>query len=258
MLRGPTASGLIARQTKRRRALSAPLVSALAFSASLVAAPLASASDIGSTPRTPVASTAGDAAATGNPSSPLPADPRAKDLSLDLGIRLGLGLPFGNVDGYYGDTLQATVSWLVPVTLEAGVRFRQNWRLGSYLMVAPGDGLGLGCCSALDTQLGLSVHYHVLPGKPVDPWFGVGGGYEILSVFQNGGSASISGWTWGVADAGLDLADASAKHATVGPFVTASLGQFDPLPPLPGAPKPSATLHGWVTFGFRVAFDIGL
>jgi hypothetical protein len=248
---------LIAQQTKRRRALPAPLVGALAFGGASVAAPSASASDIGSTPPTPAASTVGDAAAAGSPSG-APVDPPAKNLSLDLGIRLGLGLPFGNVDGYYGDTLKATVSWAVPVSLEAGVRFRQNWRLGSYLIVAPGDGLGLGCCRTLDTQLGLSAHYHVLPGKPVDPWFGVGGGYEILSLFADGGSASISGWTWVVADAGLDLADAPAAHATVGPFVTASLGQFDPLSPSPGTPKPSATLHGWVTIGMRVAFDIRL
>jgi hypothetical protein len=259
MLRGPPASGL----TRRRRALAVPLVGALAFGASLAVAALASAADIEWVPRPP-GSTGGSVAAMGNTSS-APGGPSVRNLSLELAARIGLGLPLGNVDGEYGDTLNQTVSLTFPVWLEAGIRFRKNWQVGVYLVVAPGTpGGGLsangpcssfaGGCSVLDTQLGLFAHYHVLPDKPFDPWLGLGGGYEILSVLATGGGPSTSGWTALLADAGLDIKTA-VEHVTVGPFVTVSLGQYDSFPNIP---TPITTIHGWVMLGARGAFDIPL
>ncbi len=250
---------MIAGGTRTRRALARPLFGAVALGASLAVASLASAADVDST-SVPATGSVSSGAATGSASTN-PNDPTGGNFSLELAARLGLGLPFGNVDGEYGDALNATVNFMLPVWLEAGVRFRQNWQVGLYLIVGPGTPGGAlsasgGCsgCSVLDTQIGLSAHYHVLPGKPLDPWFGLGGGYEILSVVGSGGGPSTNGWTGVLAEAGLDIKTA-AEHVTVGPFVTASVGQYDSLP---NNPMPSTALHGWVMLGVRGAYDIPL
>src|SRR5947207_7598230 len=46
-----------------------------------------------------------------------------KPLGLDLGLRVGYAIPFGDIDGNAGDSLSSQVSGAVPFILEAGYRF---------------------------------------------------------------------------------------------------------------------------------------
>jgi hypothetical protein len=180
-------------------------------------------------------------------------------LAFEGGLRLGVALPTGNVDGLSGDSLGATVGVLVPLWLDLGARIGDHVYVGPYGVFGVGnEGSALSACSCaiLYGRAGLNALYHLRPREWVDPWFGVGAGYEDL-VIDAGTSPAVSGWTADV-EAGVDLA-VGASHTRLGPFAAFSLGQFDS----PGTyyrgesatpiNAPSA-LHGWLTLGVRVSW----
>jgi hypothetical protein len=192
----------------------------------------------------------------------LPARATADDpepSAFEGGLRLGVALPVGKVDGLTGDSLGATVGMLVPLWVDFGARIGEHLYVGPYGVFGVGSdgGATSACgCAILYGQAGLNALYHVRPSERVDPWFGVGGGYEGL-VIDAGSSPGVSGWASDV-EAGADLG-VGPSRMKLGPFVAFSLGQFDS----PGTySRPgSATqiqapraLHGWFTLGVRVSW----
>jgi hypothetical protein len=192
----------------------------------------------------------------------MPVRARADDpapSAFEGGLRLGVALPVGNVDGLTGDSLGATVGVLVPLRLDFGARIGAHVFVGPYLVFGVGTDGGVlsPCgCAVLYGQGGLNALYHLRPSERVDPWFGVGGGYEGL-VIDAGSSPGLSGWASDV-EAGADLR-LGASRTKLGPFAAFSLGQFDSPGTYsrPGStaqiPAPSA-LHGWLTLGVRVSW----
>src|SRR5579859_4753683 len=66
-------------------------------------------------------------------------------VAVELGARLGFGLPFGSVDaprtiggGTVGDPLAETASVVAPVWFDLGVRFATRWYVGLFASIAPG------------------------------------------------------------------------------------------------------------------------
>jgi hypothetical protein len=195
---------------------------------------------------------------------------RGQSVSAEAGVRLGVGFPFGTVDSLQGDTLGATVAALAPVGLDFGLRIGRHLYVGPYLAVgygATGSGLGGGGYYAglyiLDTRFGLNAHYHLRPREGLDPWFGLGAGYEWLQIEGFGGGNTpppgVSGWEILSLQSGLDF---GRQHGLgIGPFVSFSLSEYTP-----GAPvytqytvmplQPHGTLHEWLVIGVRVAFDL--
>ncbi len=178
------------------------------------------------------------------------------------GVRLGVALPMGNVDGLTGDSLGATVGVLVPLWLDFGARIGGHVYVGPYVLFGLGnDGSALsGCgCTVFYGRGGLNALYHLLPSERVDPWFGVGVGYEGLLV-DAGSSPGVTGWVSDL-EAGADLA-LGASNMKLGPFAAFSLGQFDSPGTYtrPGSatqiPAPGA-LHEWLTLGVRVSWPPG-
>jgi hypothetical protein len=176
------------------------------------------------------------------------------------GLRLGVALPMGNVDGLTGDSLGATVGVLVPLWLDFGARIGEHVFVGPYGVFGVGnDGGALSACGCaiLYGRAGLNVLYHLRPSERIDPWFGVGGGYEGLVVDAGSSSPGLNGWA-SDAEAGADLA-LGASRMKLGPFAAFSLGEFN-SPGTYSAPggatqirAPSA-LHGWLTLGVRVTW----
>jgi hypothetical protein len=180
-------------------------------------------------------------------------------LAFEGGLRLGVALPMGNVDGLTGDSLGATVGVLVPLWLDLGARIGEHVYVGPYGVFGVGnDGSAVSVCGCaiLYGRAGLNALYHLRPSEVVDPWFGVGVGFEGLVIDGADSSPGVTGWESDV-EAGVDVRTASG--ARVGPFAAFSLGQFDS----PGTyfrgdnntpmPAPSA-LHEWLTLGVRVVF----
>ena len=186
-------------------------------------------------------------------------------LGVEVAMRIGVGLPLGNVDGVPGDRLDQTISPAVPLWLDLGWRFAQHWFAGGYAAFAPG-GLGsaltFGCsaCTVHDTRLGAEVQYHLLPDLSLDPWIGGGIGYEWLGIDGPTSGVGTSGWEFLNLQGGLDYRLSTLIH--VGPFAAFSLGQFDTAssssPSVSGSSNAfrNKAPHQWLFLGLRLVFDV--
>jgi hypothetical protein len=188
---------------------------------------------------------------------------RASDVSFELATRLAFGYPTGNVDGVPGDSMKETVTGIVPLWLDAGVRLGSQWFLGIDGIYAPtleGQGLRSECgpCGGEDLAVGPEVHFHVLPDAAWDPWFGLGVGAEWLRFQTDSGSFGLIGYAYNV-QAGADTRLPAGFH--VGPFVAFALGQYTSWFSAGSSGGSSdgslhpLDHHEWLTLGVKGTFD---
>ncbi len=232
----------------------------------------------------------GGPAQTAPPPEAPPATPHEEDTGLALGVRLGFGLPLGNADGESGDGLSQIISDEVPIWIDAGYRFTPNWFVGGYFMYGLGflggglTGPSIGCgqgtiaCSIHDVRAGVEAAYHVLPAGRLDPWFGLGIGYDWLGgsvsfVDANGMNQSFGvgdhGWEFVNIQAGLDIKKVM-PNLGFGPFVAFTLSQYDTesvkandntdtsVISSSSQSISNTSLHEWLMFGVRGEYDIQL
>src|SRR5205807_1252970 len=98
---------------------------------------------------------------------------------LQLAVRGGFVLPLGGItqDNSYGDYFTG----FVPLRAEVGYRIDRNWMLGGFFQYA--FGLPKNCpqgisCAGNVLAAGLQAHYHFVVREDIDPWVGLGFGYE--------------------------------------------------------------------------------
>ncbi|MDP9000552.1 MAG: hypothetical protein M3O46_10620, partial [Myxococcota bacterium] len=212
------------------------------------------------------------------------AAPDAPWMAVEFGVRVAFGLPFGGVNGNNGNSVDHVVSnQFTPLWLDGGFRFLSNWYVGgtfnygfasiSDQFAPPSSGSG-ACkqtgvgCSANDIRLGVNAHYHILPDGRFDPWFGVGFGYEWLSISASQGTISlsegVSGWEFANLQAGLDFRLLNGALG-LGPFVTVTFDQYssastsiDNMGGTTGGSVTNQGLHEWFFFGVRGDYDLKL
>jgi hypothetical protein len=230
----------------------------------------------------PVASTPEEAPLEGEASVP----PRvfvdaAHRSGFTSGLRLGAGLPIGAAGRDALDaerTLSDLAPWRAPVWVDVGYSLGAL-TLGVYAQVGVG-GTGDACladCDWSDIRFGISGELRLAHGAVVDPWIGLGLGYEALSyrtlfsatVTDDMGQASTVSVRATerfvgpelLVHGGLDFQVEDALR--VGPFAALSLGQYtsdsyDCTPDNPACPSGSSVdggaLHGWISFGVRGAY----
>jgi outer membrane protein len=111
-------------------------------------------------------------------------------------------------------------------------------------------------------MFGLDSHYHLLPDQSVDPWVGLGVGYEILDFnvsVQGRSSTAANGFQFFNLQFGADYK--ALPNLGLGPFVMFGLGQYSNCS-FSGSGAPSSctvqetALHEWLTFGVRGEYDI--
>jgi len=198
--------------------------------------------------------------------------------AVELGLRVGYGLPAGHEGETATDVSNASVSsdvsGIVPIIVDAGYRFVPNFYLGLSFQYAPGfvnSDQNPGCsqsgvsCSATDLRLGLNAHYHFAPGQSFDPWLGLGIGYEwmLISVDTGLGSAdgTVSGFEFANFQLGGDVA--VTPDFGLGPFLSVSLGEYSGIS-TSGATTSvdmditNKSVHEWFLFGVRGVYDIKL
>jgi outer membrane protein W len=203
----------------------------------------------------------------------------ATPTGIEVGLRSGYALPLGNStgapSGQTAPNLSDSISGMVPIWLDAGYRLNPNMMIGAYFQYGiafVNTGKVQACntggvsCSANDLMFGAQFHYHFLPDQTIDPWAGIGVGYEILNASESAGgqsaSTSLSGFQFVNVQVGGDYK--IMPNLGVGPFVMFSLGEFSNCSiSAPGGASPSCTinntaLHEWLTFGIRGAYDINL
>ena len=200
----------------------------------------------------------------------------AQDLppAVELGARLGYGLPLGDVDtraalaGTVGDPLGQTIGGMVPIWIDGGYRFAPRWFGGLFFAYAPGllgGALQTECghvCSVFDMRVGAEVHYHLAPGTRWDPWLGAGLGYEWLHIGVSNGAYSpssaelwASGFELANLQAGLDVPVGTRVH--IGPFVALTTAVYSWNSSLPSSSTfGGPALHAWVVLGVRGTINL--
>jgi hypothetical protein len=203
---------------------------------------------------------------------------QGRDVAFEAGIRAGVGLPLGDMTGAGAD-LSDNVSVQIPLQLDVGVRLFSSLFLGGYVQygfaivadeypTCSGTGAVEVDCSGHDVRLGIEAMYHFMPRGSLDPWIGLGFGYEWLTITNQSGSLEVSstfsGFEFMDLQFGLDIA--LAKHFHLGPFLSFSLAQFsDASIECSGASACTAAgglfgeiddtaLHEWLMLGVRGVF----
>lgn len=222
--------------------------------------------------------------------SSVPTDP-ARRTGFTVGLRLGVGIPLGKagepdvpaLPGVQAPAAERDLSdltpWRTPVWLDVGYTLSGALTLGVYGQVGFG-GSGDACvqdCDWSDIRVGAQAELRFLPGAAVDPWIGVGLGYEWLSYRQllSGQAPNAAGelvdFTVRATErfggpelllqGGIDFQVEDALR--IGPFASATLAQYltdsySCQPALDVCPSGSsidgAAFHSWVGVGLRGAY----
>ena len=187
---------------------------------------------------------------------------------IEVGLRAGYAVPYG----YATDrvSLPASVLGKFPLILDAGFRFGDRVYAGFLGEIA--YGLPRGCdpgatCSVQDYRIAFNGQLHLRKDSPrVDPWVGIGFGYEFLHQSRAGAAPgpsdenlTLHGIHFLIAQAGCDFH--VAPRFAIGAFVSFDVAEFASQggtvgdKPVPGEVLQPA-IHGWATFGVRGVFEL--
>jgi hypothetical protein len=213
--------------------------------------------------------------APGSPSAPSvePATPPPARgaQGISLGLRVGWGFPLGSLAS--GDKLGDNLNGMLPIGLDAGYRFSQAVYVGLFGQLGPAFVSGQVCppilqCSATDLRAGVEARLALggLLGLrrivPVDPWVGVGAGYESMTTHVSAlGTESHTtnrGFEFGNIEVGADYT--GIEPWRVGAFFTLTLTQYSRLTvAVPTGTSelavPDPALHLWLIAGLRGSYD---
>lgn len=196
------------------------------------------------------AAAGGEAKAGGAVDTSAPPDAGGK---IKLGLRLGYALPMGDIakDAKMSDA----VSGMVPIWLDLGYMVTPNIMVGLYaqygfVMLSSDakdacDALKVDC-SATNMRFGLQGQYHLSPGESMNPWVGLGIGYEILTNKVDSESADTTGLEFANIQGGADFKVGDSM--AVGPFVSFSIGQYSKSD---GEDIEEKAMHQWLTLGVK-------
>ena len=188
----------------------------------------------------------------------------AVEPGLEIALRTGFTLPFGSIDGSPSSSLSDGFTGFVPIGAELGWRFTPNLfagMSGSYAFGLAKNCPSASSCSGHDASFGIELRYHALPDDRIDPWFGLGAGYEWFSTSNTIGGTTLDANADGVefvhAQLGTDLQ--TSRNVHVGPFIQFSLGQYRLVEFSSGGSTTrreiaNKVLHEFLTFGVRMSF----
>jgi len=182
---------------------------------------------------------------------------------LEFGIRSGFGFNRPNTPdfGRFGQ--------VVPIWVDVGYRAHANWYVSVYFEFGVAQAFdvctgrvhtfadpSITLCSGSELRYGANVHYHFRPNRKVDPWVGLGMGYEVAPwqvTHSRAGyedySGDFSGFEFANLQLGPDYRD-ELPWLGIGPFVAITLAQ--------ASSDSSNRLHSWLIVGARLVFDVRL
>lgn len=189
-----------------------------------------------------------------------------------FGARLGAGFALGDRARVAGvaESMSDHYSALLPIWFDAGYRLTSRLYVGGYFQYGILPLTRSGCpepvvgCSAHDLRAGAAAHFHFTPDRAVDPWAGVGFGYEGSTVTYQGQIQSATRTNGGIEFANLQVGvdTHGALGVDWGMFASFSVNQYlteTQTPPV-GEKKTYAlsdeTIHYFVVFGIRVQVDL--
>ena len=160
--------------------------------------------------------------------------------------------------------MEPIVSHGIPIQVDVGVRINGVVFLGAYFSYGFAGSTDAGTCgtgfscSPSTLRFGGEIHWHPLGNAPIDPWVGLGSGYEKLSLGVSGdatGSFDVSGWEFGNLQVGLDFALGPAIK--IGPWISFSIGQYGSGSisgggNFTGGDIQNKSIHEWLMGGIRL------
>ena len=186
-------------------------------------------------------------------------------------LRSGVQLPWGEASDADGDELSSRYGWQIPILIDVGLKLSKPWFVGAYGGVGYGS-IGSGnvaeeacaapgvTCSTLSYQVGAELQYHLAPSDRLNPWLGLGGGYEWFRQELRSAQYSEEQETSGLAllKVLLGLDYRYRELYGFGPFAEVSLGRFQATRTFVGGdqthegPVEPGAWHGFLTLGLRV------
>ena len=173
-----------------------------------------------------------------------------------LGIRAAWARPSGGLTADQG--LGDSLSWQLPIWLEAGYWFNRNLYAGAYYQYAFGfnNCLAGATCTSHGMRFGVEVLYNFAPTALLQPWAGLGFGYETLSRSISGDDTTARGFELFNLQAGVDFG--LGKGLTIGPFASYQLlGKYTSFT-AGGLTNDYAntTGHSWLQVGLKAGFKL--
>lgn len=178
------------------------------------------------------------------------------DSGLGLSLRLGYGLPLGEVQKE--SKLSDAVTGEIPVVLSVGYRINPNIYVGGlmqYGMAFVKDCPDGASCSAYDMRLGIEGIYNIMPDANISPWVGIGLGYEILHGSRDDYSGSSKGLEFINLQAGGDFK--LSPMFLIGPYVSCSVGQYSSWSSEgQSGDIEEKSIHEWLQVGVKATMNL--
>jgi len=194
------------------------------------------------------------------------------ETGFELGGHTGFAIPLGNVSKDVGPPdLNKYIAVAIPFAIDAGYRVTPNIYIGGFFHFAYAPTSSEFCasvqgdCSSSGTQLkfGPTLRYTFSPQRRFSPWVGAGAAYEVVNLYRTQGqqnqSYSVKGWEFFRAEVGVDYH--AAQDIVVGPFSSFGIGQYFSQDSTgangqsSSADYKNTSLHEWLTFGVRAAYN---
>jgi hypothetical protein len=163
-----------------------------------------------------------------------------------------------------GHAMSDAYSGALPIQLDVGYKVIPELLVGGYLSYGPAFVASDACpngvdCSASQFRVGLQGQYHLSPAGSIDPWLGLGIGWENLATSSTAlgvtTDSSVSGYEFLNLQGGADFKLTDAVK--LGPFVNFSLGQYSTAPAGDvSADIPNTAMHQWLTIGVKGNYDL--
>jgi hypothetical protein len=190
----------------------------------------------------------------------------------EAGVRFGAALPLGSAgrDADGADRkLSSLTSWRTPLWLDVAYRVSPRASYGLYGQLGVG-GTGRGCsgeCDFSDLRVGAQGLWRLTPERAIDPWLGLGVGWESLSyrsLSTDTGTSSteLLGGPELLLQGGVSLRVEDSLQ--LGPFVSAGVGNYirDSYKCVPaglecpvGTSVAGSGFHTWLGLGVNVRYS---
>jgi len=213
------------------------------------------------------------------PSSAQSLEPPRNRGAIQVGLRLGYGVPFGQFGqaspgefNMFTGEVSRFMAGQIPIGLDAGYLITPHVYVGLSFQYGFGldgsttkDSCGLPeeSCLLRDTTLGVGAQFHLNPSASFDPWVGLGGGYEWFDYIVPEGvrtTWSVSGFQYLNLQLGGDVRLTS--NFAAGPFVSFSAGQYATVKLTTESTATgdyvNKAFHEWLLFGVRGVYNIRL
>jgi hypothetical protein len=211
------------------------------------------------TPPTPVAQTTPQTQPPLAPLSRQPAPqntaPRGDDgTGFGFGVRAAYSTPLGGLTNT--QDMHDVVHFQIPIWVELGYHITKSIYAGAYGQWAPNLFSWDVClegqsCSSNTERLGVEVRYGAAPDAAINPWVGLGFGYEWFHTTVTGNDRSFKGFEMLVPEIGVDYnvgkvsAGFFASYSLFGKYTSFTSGGVS-------NDLPDSRTHSWFQAGIRV------